>query len=459
MVTSKSKFVLASCLLAGLSFKAMASGSQDDSLILENNADYSHITTSESGLTFGFKDDGNIHKLELEGPTFKVKGSLGSGWPRFLAVMPTTNGAVYNTGTGSVNLKVGASGYSKLGSGFRSRSLAVVDRTLFILTSTDSLWSKPLAGGRGVNLGKIEGATQMVSVGNNLVFFFDDGSIQTSKIATPGTLTRIGRDWGDSTKIYPFSETHFLIESGSGTIFLKSTNGNSRRIGAYRPGLLVGDAKRLYKLANGRLVFQAAGGHGQIARAPNNHQPRQAPVRIHRYMGHRANLRTLAQDFPTVIERIKAARGRQGTDHIGEGTDQRFLHWAQNGLWQEFGPARNHYDWWMFPQKARSGTSQLSQFYALSTEDITALLTDYEFMQSYLSGINLMFQSWGWNIETGEVIMARDENQKWKHHNIRFIKLRSSLQSFMETSDVDNIWHDTLNQYYQNLPNSTANLP
>ena len=96
MSKTKIKFVLASCLFAGLSFSAMATSSQDNQ-ILENNGDYSNIITSESGLTFGFKDDGNIHNLDLQGPVFKMTGSLGRGWSRFLNATPTTDGAVFNT--------------------------------------------------------------------------------------------------------------------------------------------------------------------------------------------------------------------------------------------------------------------------------------------------------------------------------------------------------------------------
>ena len=257
MKKTKIDFLLASCLFAGLSFSTMASSSQDNHA-LENNGDYSNIITSGNGLTFGFKDDGNIHNLNLQGPTFRINGSLGRGWSRFLNATPTANGAAFNNSNGSVNLKVGVAGFSNLGRGFRSRSLTVVGTNLFILTSSENLWSKPLAGGNGVNLGNFEGATQMVSVDNNLVFFYADGTIKTSQSATPGTLTRIGKDWGNTTKIYPFSDTHFLIESGSGIIFLKALNGNSTRVGAYRAGLVVDGTKQLYKLANGKLVFQNA---------------------------------------------------------------------------------------------------------------------------------------------------------------------------------------------------------
>ena len=276
----KINFALALCLFAGLSFSAMATSSQDNQ-VLENNSNYSNIITSDSGLTFGFKDDGNIHNLELQGPVFKMTGYLGRGWSRFLNATPTTDGAVFNTSNGGVSLKVGLSGFTNIGGGFTSRSLAVVDKTVFILTSTSNLWSKPLEGGNGVNHGKLEGATQMVSIGNDLVFFFADGTLHTSESATPATLTRIGRDWGETTKIYPFSKTQFLIESGSGTIFLKDKKGNSKRIGKYSPGLLVDGTKRIYKLGNGKLVFQPASAPGQIASASNDHLSRIGFTRIH----------------------------------------------------------------------------------------------------------------------------------------------------------------------------------
>lgn len=147
------------------------------------------------------------------------------------------------------------------------------------------------------------------------------------------------------------------------------------------------------------------------------------------HFGHGADFNTLQTLYPTKVLRIKAAREGVSQEN-GEGSIHKFRKWAQQNRWDKFGPAANHYDWWMFPQKYISKSSQTSKFYAVTDQDIQELKSDSSFVKDYLDGVKLMAKSWGWDIETGTRINNPSNDQKWKGHNIRLIKVATSLKQF-----------------------------
>jgi hypothetical protein len=118
-------------------------------------------------------------------------------------------------------------------------------------------------------------------------------------------------------------------------------------------------------------------------------------------------------------ERVKTAQADQL---------KKFEIWAKEGNWQKFHDS--HYDWWMFPI-SRSSRGQGDK-YAVLEKDVQVLKNDPEFMTNYLRGVELVAQSWGWDVKNAKECENLTADQKWTGYKIRLQKMLESLELFGE---------------------------
>lgn len=105
-----------------------------------------------------------------------------------------------------------------------------------------------------------------------------------------------------------------------------------------------------------------------------------------------------------------------------------FEKWAKEGKWKNFHEA--HYDWWMFPISRPSRGH--GDRYAVSNTDVTTLKNDPEFMKNYLRGVELVAESWGWDVKNNKPFENPSPHQKWANLEIRLTKIIQSLDLFDE---------------------------
>lgn len=71
-----------------------------------------------------------------------------------------------------------------------------------------------------------------------------------------------------------------------------------------------------------------------------------------------------------------------------------FEKWAASKDWGRF--HHEHYDWWLVPVDAPSSHGWA---FSVLPGDIAILRADAAFMASYLRGVELLFQAWGWHVK------------------------------------------------------------
>ncbi len=86
----------------------------------------------------------------------------------------------------------------------------------------------------------------------------------------------------------------------------------------------------------------------------------------------------------------------------------KFQAWAKQG-YGDF--HHNHYDWWAFPIDEPSSKGYR---YVVLKGDIEDLKTDREFMGRYITGLNLLCASWGWDLRGVCELSNRTEHQRWQ---------------------------------------------
>ncbi len=132
----------------------------------------------------------------------------------------------------------------------------------------------------------------------------------------------------------------------------------------------------------------------------------------------------VAEDKVTKVEKVKAKQA----DHL-----EKLKVLASQGGWRNLATHTSHidsgFDWWMFPVSRSS--NGYGEGYAVTKDDVSVLMLDDEFMESYREGVILVAKSWGWNLET-----LADETcneRKWTGYGVRLGKMLSSLRLFGET--------------------------
>ena len=125
-----------------------------------------------------------------------------------------------------------------------------------------------------------------------------------------------------------------------------------------------------------------------------------------------------------------------GEEGHAYGSYEKFLEWANKGDWYLFGPMHHHYDWWMFPIADRSSYGLK---YTVTEESVEELKNDEQYMKNYRHAIQLMFQSWGWDIEKGEAINnpdAEEQGMEWRNWDVRLLKVCKSMKLFFPQEDI-----------------------
>lgn len=110
----------------------------------------------------------------------------------------------------------------------------------------------------------------------------------------------------------------------------------------------------------------------------------------------------------------------------GLGCLTKFRAWVKKGEWSNFGPS-NHFDWWMFPI---SDESSQGYRYSVLDGDIEILKNNFEYLSLYREGVELMFRSWGYNIQTSKMILKPSSGQVWRGYDVRLRKVIQSLYLF-----------------------------
>ncbi len=133
------------------------------------------------------------------------------------------------------------------------------------------------------------------------------------------------------------------------------------------------------------------------------------------------------RQFVGLDEMKQSLRGKEGDGH---GNLQKFEQWARDGNWLEFGPDKNHYDWWMFPIPEKSNTFDMK--YAVFEKEIEELKRDSDYMRDYRRGLALLFASWGWDLKESKPLDVIQKGQGWNYWDIRLYKAALSARSFGE---------------------------
>lgn len=106
-----------------------------------------------------------------------------------------------------------------------------------------------------------------------------------------------------------------------------------------------------------------------------------------------------------------------------------FEKWAASKEWGRF--HHEHYDWWLVPVDAPSSHGWA---FTVFPGDVAVLKADAAFMASYLRGVELLFQAWGWHLKESRPMTAAElddvEAQQWHNWPIRLFKAASSLLLF-----------------------------
>jgi hypothetical protein len=103
---------------------------------------------------------------------------------------------------------------------------------------------------------------------------------------------------------------------------------------------------------------------------------------------------------------------------------------AAKQQWKKFGPRYSHYDWWMFPIATPSSFMNC----VVWPGDVADLRADAAFLRSYREGVELVTQSWGWDIARARPVeqKQRHADQRWKNWPVRLAKCAQSLYEFGE---------------------------
>eukprot|EP01119_Soliformovum_irregulare_P000755 TRINITY_DN10553_c0_g1_i1.p1 TRINITY_DN10553_c0_g1~~TRINITY_DN10553_c0_g1_i1.p1 ORF type:complete len:168 (-),score=37.07 TRINITY_DN10553_c0_g1_i1:58-561(-) len=106
---------------------------------------------------------------------------------------------------------------------------------------------------------------------------------------------------------------------------------------------------------------------------------------------------------------------------------RRFEEARSTGLYDRI--HHSHYDWWMFPIDE---TSSMGSKWTVSDEDIASLKQDEEFMQHLRRGVEILMESWGWNLQESKLIEDPHPMQKWMDWPVRLYKAGRCMQLFGE---------------------------
>ena len=104
---------------------------------------------------------------------------------------------------------------------------------------------------------------------------------------------------------------------------------------------------------------------------------------------------------------------------------QKFEEWANANNWHDLHKA--HYDWWMFPVDEPSSYGFAWTVYE---GDIAELKQDADYIKGYEVGVEILAQSWGWNIHTTRYVENPWPDQCWQEWPIRLYKCAKSLKLF-----------------------------
>lgn len=127
-----------------------------------------------------------------------------------------------------------------------------------------------------------------------------------------------------------------------------------------------------------------------------------------------------------------------------------FKLWANQNNWKMFTPQYSHYDWWAFPIN-RSSVGQ-GEKYAVNEAEIELLKSDAEFMKDYRSGVQLVVQSWGWDLARKQPVQDKLASQIWSGYGVRLGKIADSLYVFGEKELYLN-----LQEFFRNVCQSKIN--
>jgi hypothetical protein len=153
-------------------------------------------------------------------------------------------------------------------------------------------------------------------------------------------------------------------------------------------------------------------------------------------------------NFVGIEEMKKALRNKDGA---GNGNLNKFINWAQAGIWEQFGPSYHHYDWWMFPIDRSSQGYGLQ--YTVYQNDIQQLKADLDWLKDYRLSAILLMQSWGWDVKNKKKYDTVAPGQQWRNWDVRLGKLIHSLILF-EQWDL----YDSLKQYVTYLTQSGVSV-
>ena len=140
---------------------------------------------------------------------------------------------------------------------------------------------------------------------------------------------------------------------------------------------------------------------------------------------------TRPSTLPTSIDRVKLQKIKERhADQL-----QQFEDFARSGQWHLFRPEHSHYDWWAFPIIIDfDNPSAKTREYAVTHEEIQELKKDPEYMTRYRRCIQLVVQSWGWDLEHDCAIpeSERHPDQRWTGYGVRLGKMMKSIRFFEE---------------------------
>jgi hypothetical protein len=110
------------------------------------------------------------------------------------------------------------------------------------------------------------------------------------------------------------------------------------------------------------------------------------------------------RDFPG-LQAIKSEHAAQIS---------RFQDWANRG-YEDF--HHNHYDWWAFPIDEPSSKGFR---YVVLKGDIEDLKKDREFMARFITGLDLLCASWGWDLRGARELSGGTQHQRWQVTSVIF---------------------------------------
>lgn len=146
---------------------------------------------------------------------------------------------------------------------------------------------------------------------------------------------------------------------------------------------------------------------------------------------------------PGTIPRIDRVKLEKIKNRQAEQVRQ-FERYADSNQWRLFRPEHSHYDWWAFPIIVDfPNPSSKTQEYAVTHEEIQELKKDPEFMARYKKCVQLVVQSWGWDLEHDRAIpeSQRNSDQQWTGYGVRLGKMMKSLRFFEEKELFQKLKH------------------